>query len=185
MTNDEQTRDMGRKKEEPLDLDAIEARANAATPGPWRVFTHRVQRSGFQPPPEVYHPKAIEDAPGDIAHGVPVGASAEDTEFIAHARTDVPALVAEVRRCRALPAIDALIAKVETASSVETRTLTRADGVTEIVTDFMLDAQDAFLNKAPDAARECLLRAAAWALLAVRQIEAEAGQRVPTTGGAS
>ncbi|QLJ01493.1 hypothetical protein HZZ00_10975 [Streptomyces sp. NEAU-sy36] len=72
-----------------LDLDAIQARANAATPGPW--FPH-------------------EDWPGRVfaesefnAHVARVtGSNPEANEqFIAHAREDVPALVAEVRRLRA------------------------------------------------------------------------------------
>lgn len=67
------------------ELEAIKARAAAATPGPWEF-----------------------DGKGDI---VPDGDksdfvamihySAEDAEFIAHARADVPALVAEVERLRA------------------------------------------------------------------------------------
>jgi hypothetical protein len=53
---------------ETLDLDAIEARANAAMAGPWHWDAHRV--------PTI-------------------------AEFIAAAREDVPALVAEVRSLRA------------------------------------------------------------------------------------
>ena len=73
----------------PLDLDAIQARADAATPGPW--FAH-------------------EDWPGRVfaesefnAHVARVtGSNPEPNErFIAAARTDVPALLAEVRRLRA------------------------------------------------------------------------------------
>lgn len=48
----------------PLDLDAIEARANASTDSPWAF------------------------------------AATADAHFIAHARTDVPALCAEIRRLR-------------------------------------------------------------------------------------
>lgn len=66
-----------------LDLEAIEARANAADLGPWTahddglVWAERV--------------------------GDPVSGSAEqpNAEFIAAARADVPALAAEVRRLRA------------------------------------------------------------------------------------
>lgn len=94
-----------------LDLDAIEARANAATRGPWitgvrwedpvdnywlpinrpssdpedphqpdRIALIRYETCGFQYP----HFEALSDA-----------------AFIANARQDVPALVAEVRRLRA------------------------------------------------------------------------------------
>jgi hypothetical protein len=68
-----------------LDLDAIEARANAATEGPW-----------------VAHPDGLvwteRPIPGDPVSG---STEVEDAEFIAAARADVPALVAEVRRLRA------------------------------------------------------------------------------------
>ncbi|USH45596.1 hypothetical protein SEA_PHABULOSO_101 [Gordonia phage Phabuloso] len=75
-----------------LDLDAIEARANAAYVGPWT---------------------ADPDSYGDIwaragHEGATVVVSADpalnaaDAEFIAHARTDVPALVSRVRELEAL-----------------------------------------------------------------------------------
>ncbi|QSL99845.1 hypothetical protein SEA_ODAY_102 [Gordonia phage ODay] len=74
-----------------LDLDAIEARANAAYVGPWT---------------------ADPDSYGDIwaragHEGATVVVSADpalntaDAEFIAHARTDVPALVSRVRELEA------------------------------------------------------------------------------------
>lgn len=68
-----------------LDLDAIEARANAATEGPWTAYP-----DGF-----VWTKQPI--------LGDPVSGSVElaDAQFIAAARQDVPALVAEVRRLRA------------------------------------------------------------------------------------
>ncbi len=72
---------------EPLDLDAIEARAAAATPGPWGANT----------------PPGVVAANGRNVLGV-FGGSAQDerdAEFTAHAREDVPALLAEVRRLRA------------------------------------------------------------------------------------
>jgi hypothetical protein len=71
-----------------IDLDAIAARANAATPGPW--FVHA-------------------DWPGRVfaesefnAHVARItGSNPEPNEqFIAHSRTDVPALLAEIRRLR-------------------------------------------------------------------------------------
>ncbi|MHB8406220.1 MAG: hypothetical protein ACYDCJ_12435 [Gammaproteobacteria bacterium] len=69
---------------EALDLDAIEARANAATPGPWDT----------------------DEYDGGLRSTVTAGpiTSDEDYDFIAHARTDVPALIAEVRRLRAIEA---------------------------------------------------------------------------------
>ena len=67
-------------------LDDIKARAAAATGGPWRV-----QLDGFDYGPwdEVYVDNARGQCPCTPC-GVP------NAEFIAHARTDVPALVAAV-----------------------------------------------------------------------------------------
>ncbi len=71
-----------------IDFDEIEARANAATQGPWTA-----SRSC-----------SIEDAPETVV--MAVGGNVAncdwdyDAAFIAAARTDVPALVAEVRRLR-------------------------------------------------------------------------------------
>lgn len=97
------------------ELQAIEARANAATPGPWaweptgekcnswcmgtvypahegrivEVFDEETQR--YREKPEVVDYIA---SGGDSS-------SLADPNFIAHARTDVPALIAEVRMQRA------------------------------------------------------------------------------------
>lgn len=77
-------------------LDAIEARANAATDGPWEV-----DRYWWKP-----RSPAIPDQwmLGILGEGDEICAvhesddgSREDAEFIAHARTDVPALVTALR----------------------------------------------------------------------------------------
>lgn len=81
-----------------LDLDAIEARANAATPGPWNAWDRGVgfhialgdERDDWGRPEDLL-PEGLRTDIGRRA----------DAEFIAAARTDVPALVAEVRRLRA------------------------------------------------------------------------------------
>lgn len=80
-----------------LDLDAITARSNAATPGPWAersvgyVFatatSERAAESGYIGTPVVDTFMWPEHGPANQV-------------FIAHAREDVPALVAEVRRLR-------------------------------------------------------------------------------------
>ncbi|AYD83906.1 hypothetical protein SEA_GETALONG_46 [Gordonia phage Getalong] len=72
-----------------LDLDAIEARANAATRGPWKMG----KRSW---PDVVMTPYGCLWNPGtgrinDI----------EDGEFVAHAREDIPALIARIRQLEA------------------------------------------------------------------------------------
>lgn len=77
-----------------LDLDAIEARANAATPGPWQTMSNRSTLVHVETQPGFAH-----------AAGIPVCSipkkRAADAAFIADARADVVALVAEVRRLRA------------------------------------------------------------------------------------
>ena len=73
-------------------LDEIEARTNAATPGPWEAgcndrhvlyVTTENEEFCAEYGPELY------DSQGFFSDA--------DTEFIAHARTDVPALVAVAR----------------------------------------------------------------------------------------
>lgn len=77
------------------ELQAIKARAEAATPGPWT----NVDEDGE-------HWKSITAIEGGDPLSVTMkiydegGHSLADAEFIAHARTDVPALVAEVERLR-------------------------------------------------------------------------------------
>ena len=74
-------------------LQEIEARANAATPGPWigdGEFGFVFQRGASRA-----HCIARLD------HEDVRDTSGADLAFIAHARTDVPALIAEVRRLRA------------------------------------------------------------------------------------
>ena len=76
-----------------LDLDAIEARANAATAGPWHPHTTY--------PHTVWQGDMYGEDPGMISTTLAQEIVA-DAKFIAAARTDVPALVAEVRRLRAV-----------------------------------------------------------------------------------
>ena len=80
-----------------LDLDAIEARAHAATPGPWR-------------------PAGPDgDAVAQMGSARRIR-SLEDAAFIAAARTDVPALLAEVRRLRA--SLDAMHRRAQKAEGL-------------------------------------------------------------------
>ena len=77
-----------------LDLDAIQARADAATPGPWKHF-HWPEGNEVHVTPK----KPICAWPGfDGDAGKNARANAA---FIAAARTDIPALLAECRRLRA------------------------------------------------------------------------------------
>ena len=78
-------------------LNEIEARANAATEGPWTPDEYtEVDPDGFYELARVIAP----DPDGDdwCAIGVVhTGILRPDADFIAHARTDVPALVAALR----------------------------------------------------------------------------------------
>jgi len=76
-------------------LAAIRARCEAATPGPWNWGRDDVPNR-----PDIYHLTATwitecENYP-DVTVAVP------DLDFIARARQDVPALLAEVERLRGL-----------------------------------------------------------------------------------
>lgn len=77
-------------------LAGIERRIAAASPGPWRSYVEgRDHDSGssfiMSGPPE-HRGEDIEL----------IGATVADQDFIAHARTDLPNLLAEVRRLRVL-----------------------------------------------------------------------------------
>lgn len=78
------------------ELNAIEARAAAATPGPWWVYDDGRSAGVVNGDGSTYHrPYRAMICGGDAHEGYFDG---PDADFIAHARTDVPALVAEVRR---------------------------------------------------------------------------------------
>ncbi|MFD5564487.1 hypothetical protein [Kitasatospora griseola] len=68
---------------QPLDLDTIQARCNAAIPGPWYQAAFTVVGSGTQV--------------ADTAYAASMNNSHANAAFIAAARTDVPALIARVR----------------------------------------------------------------------------------------
>lgn len=76
----------------PLDIGAIKARADAATPGPWIRFyegSHDWVIGRVEDPQTSAVAQVYEYAANNYE---------ADTAFIAAARTDVPALVAEVER---------------------------------------------------------------------------------------
>ena len=68
-------------------LDEIEARTRAATEGPWTWATHSTADGD----------EWAVFSPADWALATNRGGWGHDAEFIAHARTDVPALVAVAR----------------------------------------------------------------------------------------
>ena len=75
------------------ELQAIKARCDAATPGPWNAVPRATEGyvDGFL--------GAEIEGPPDAQRGQ--FARMEDAEFIAHAREDIPALVAEIEQLRA------------------------------------------------------------------------------------
>jgi len=84
------------------DLDAIEARAAAATPGPWDDL--RVGWSGDPGVPRSYEAQLCNrdgTAVVILTHDGSTEAHA-NAAFVAHSRSDVPSLVAHVRRLEAL-----------------------------------------------------------------------------------
>lgn len=83
-----------------LDLEAIAGRATAATQGPWKACGANNGRCECGFVWSVPLDQRIGSCNGDSEQGAK--GSPEDTVFVAHAREDVPALVAEVRRLRAL-----------------------------------------------------------------------------------
>lgn len=79
-----------------LNLEAIKARCERATNPPW-VFNPK-STGGEVQPSLASHAESLGDlAPMPITTGTPFW-SDSDFDFIAHARTDLPALVAEVER---------------------------------------------------------------------------------------
>ena len=73
-------------------LNAIRGRVTAATHGPWCHWSGRDQRDNC----------VKSDSREDMHTVADVIPEADDAQFIAHARTDIPALLAEVERLRAL-----------------------------------------------------------------------------------
>lgn len=74
-----------------IDLEAIEARANAATAGPWVPEEHRGHWSDWTD-------WVVLMGKNRLPYTV---LEESDAAFIAHSREDIPSLIAEVRRLRA------------------------------------------------------------------------------------
>lgn len=91
------------------EIAAIEARANAATPGKWEALRVRVGWWWFTSKTILIHnlgSRPSNDWPehwlAELAVRWPNPQAEADAEFIAHARSDIPALIAEIRRLQAL-----------------------------------------------------------------------------------
>ena len=79
-------------------LDEIEARARAATPGPWEVDPFTWKPGHPIPPSEWLGIESTGPVKGEVARIRPnEDEDHANAEFIAHAREDVPALVAALR----------------------------------------------------------------------------------------
>lgn len=83
----------------PAELDAIEARANAASAGPWTYCgCGKCAQVSMEKGPIVMVGIGARDVSYTCGEGVDDASRLLNAEFCAHARQDVPALVAEVRR---------------------------------------------------------------------------------------
>lgn len=83
--------------DQPLNVDAIRARVDAATPGPWTAITNNGRKDGIG----VVGQLAKRGTGEAIAVFAGVGGNRHaDATFTAHAREDVPALLAEIERLR-------------------------------------------------------------------------------------
>lgn len=85
-----------------LELAEIEARAAAATPGRWYYTTDgdydEWADASLEWISQLWSTDDPEGLPGKAIASFEEEATSEDAEFLAHARADIPALVAEVRR---------------------------------------------------------------------------------------
>ena len=83
-----------------IDLDAIKARAAAATKGPWIAEPEDAGENHYTPA-RVWAVTESDYWSSDVSEMQLAAGGPNDMEFIAAARSDVPALVAEVERLRA------------------------------------------------------------------------------------
>jgi hypothetical protein len=113
------------------DLDAIEARYEAATPGPWRVEKSWVVGGKGR---------------GEWNVACVAGEPPRDADFIAHARTDIPALLAAIDDYEAR--IAAQKSEMEAAVEREAQHLAAIDE---------LEARNAKLEAVAEAAKEATL----------------------------
>ena len=94
-----------------IDLEAIEARVNAATPGPWKADIGKIEDWDIvvwgpikEDPDDKPRPEFISNigadrpSPGDT---ICFDGEANNARFIAAAREDVPALIAKVKELEA------------------------------------------------------------------------------------
>jgi hypothetical protein len=84
----------------PLDLDALEALCQAATPGTWEA-KNIPYRHDVGPPSDMWDVYCEYQGPGNGWYGVCDNYDEPTAQFVAASRTALPALLAECRRLRA------------------------------------------------------------------------------------
>jgi hypothetical protein len=86
------------------ELDAIESRAKAATPSPWKIGDPNAHSDYLIRAQQTHKEFGVDDWPLlSTANNNPgLGAWPANAAFVCAARDDVPALVAEVRKLRAV-----------------------------------------------------------------------------------
>jgi hypothetical protein len=82
------------------ELAEIEHRAEQASPAPWESF---IEGRNHQSGASFIRVGGRSDDPDMYVTRERIPASVEDLDFIAHAREDIPRLVAEIRRLRHVP----------------------------------------------------------------------------------
>ena len=84
-----------------IDLKAIEKRYSRATEGPWAIW-HDLDHQGFKTVGDAQsYAEVVSDGFTEESNPTAHVYTDADAEFIAHAREDVPALVARVRELEA------------------------------------------------------------------------------------
>jgi len=81
-----------------IDLETIQARCDAATPGPWKVVHRDVRYTGEDDESLAGLGLDVDGPPTPMLRGM--FQRGADAQFIAHAREDIPALIAEYTRIR-------------------------------------------------------------------------------------
>jgi hypothetical protein len=127
-----------------LDLDAIEKRAERATPGPWKLLNGWEVASGLMRFSRIADAE-FDDVVSTDWDSEDLEATRQDAEFIAHAREDVPDLISRIRHLEAAQAgvVEALddrgyaLVKVGTVPPwmEEVEVITRHGGEFEIYSD--------------------------------------------------
>lgn len=83
------------------ELQAIETRCNEASVAPWHCDPWNMLPNGYLYGPAPAHSHKCAENAGLMKCHPPASFQYQDADFIAHARADVPALIAEIRQLQA------------------------------------------------------------------------------------